>query len=162
MGTHSMAESRILLVEDEALFGVDLAMTLEERGFVVSGPVRCPAVAEAAIIAGDVDLALLDIELGQGLNSFGLARTLQAQCVPYIFVTGHAPSALALPRDLSCRTRMTKPVDVPNLLVLIREALETAAHAFSGTIATAGGGNREEASSAAPSGLEAASAGKMA
>lgn len=161
MGTLSMAGSRILLVENEALFGVDLAMTLEERGFVVTGPIRCPAVAEAAITAGKVDLALLDIELGQGLTSFGVARTLQAHGIPYIFVTGHAPSALALPSDLSCRTRMTKPVDVPILLVLMREALEAADRAQPGESATGSGGKQRVVSAAAPSNSQAVSAGKM-
>lgn len=123
MGTRSIAGSKILLVEDEALFGVDLAMTLEERGFVVSGPVRHTATAKAELAAGRIDLALLDIELGQGLTSFDIARSLQAHGVPYIFVSGHAPSAVELPADLSFFARMTKPVDVPNLLVLMRDAL---------------------------------------
>lgn len=162
MGTLSMAGSRILLVENEALFGVDLAMTLEERGFVVTGPIRCPAVAEAAITGGDVDLALLDIELGQGLTSFGIARALQAHGIPYIFVTGHAPSALALPPDLSCRTRMTKPVDVPNLLVLMREAIEAADRAQLGGRSTGSGRKGGAVSAAAPTGSEAVSAGKTA
>lgn len=126
MGSHGVSGSRILLVEDEFLFGVDLAMTLEERGFVVSGPLRCAATAEAEIAAGRVDLALLDIELGQAQTSFGVARALQGHGVPYIFMTGHAPSALELPADLSCYARMTKPVDVPNLLILMREALRPA------------------------------------
>ena len=129
MESHSIGGSKILLVEDEALFGVDLAMTLEERGFVVSGPLRHTATARAEIAAGRVDLALLDIELGPGLTSFDIARVLQAHGVPYIFVSGHAPSALELPADLSFFARMTKPVDVPSLLVLMRDALGSEATA---------------------------------
>lgn len=143
MESHSIGGSKILLVEDEALFGVDLAMTLEERGFVVSGPLRHMAAAREEIVAGRVDLALLDIELGPGLTSFDIARVLQAHGVPYIFVSGHAPSALELPADLSFFARMTKPVDVPNLLVLMREALESEATVASGTAPTRNGCGQE-------------------
>ncbi|SFH42605.1 Response regulator receiver domain-containing protein [Palleronia marisminoris] len=139
MEGHSIAGSKILLVEDEALFGVDLAMTLEERGFVVSGPLRHMATARAEIAAGRVDLALLDIDLGPGLTSFDIARVLQAHGVPYIFVSGHAPSAVELPADLSSFARMTKPVDVPNLLVLMRDALGSEATVGLGTAPTRNG-----------------------
>ena len=74
-----MSGERLLLVEDEALIGLDLRLTLEERGFVVEGPVRTEAAAMKVLETAEIAMALLDINLGRGRTSFGIARILADQ-----------------------------------------------------------------------------------
>ncbi|HEY2876764.1 MAG TPA: response regulator, partial [Reyranella sp.] len=54
---------RILLAEDEALVGLDLAATIAAAGGTVLGPFVSPADALAALPAGRVDAAVVDLNL---------------------------------------------------------------------------------------------------
>lgn len=81
----------ILLVEDEPLIALDLAITLEDAGAVVIGP--CANVDEAlSIITQKADHptlsgAVLDVDLGDE-TSIPIARELQVQGIPFVFHTG--------------------------------------------------------------------------
>ena len=78
----------ILLVEDNPIFALSVAMELEGAGFLVVGPVVQVAQALRIIEEIAVDAALLDVDLGKEL-SFPVAKVLLAKGVPVAFVTGH-------------------------------------------------------------------------
>jgi CheY-like chemotaxis protein len=84
----------IMIVEDDPLIGLDLAMTLEDEGAVILGPYHSAPSALAALNASDSErlpgAALLDVDLG-GHTSEAVARYLHEAGVPFAFHTAQAP-----------------------------------------------------------------------
>ena len=74
--------SRILLVESNAVIGLDLADELEACGYPVSGPFA-EARALEHLKASTPDLAILDADLRSGI-CVELARELRARGVPML------------------------------------------------------------------------------
>src|SRR5579872_1169501 len=79
---------RVLLVEDEALVAMMMQDVLEDLGCTVFGPHRTIASAVDAAKAETVDLALLDINLGDELV-YPAAEILAARGVRFVFLTGY-------------------------------------------------------------------------
>jgi PAS domain S-box-containing protein len=79
---------RILVVEDEALVAMELADSLTELGFTVIGPFTNLAEAKQALERGEIDAAVLDVNLG-GEPIYPLAAILAARNKPFVFVTGY-------------------------------------------------------------------------
>lgn len=82
--------TRVLVVEDEFVIALDLAQQLEEAGFQVSGPASNEAKALSLIDQEPPDIALLDINLGCGTTSYGIARRLIARHIPFAFLSGYS------------------------------------------------------------------------
>ncbi|MGD0144463.1 MAG: HWE histidine kinase domain-containing protein, partial [Rhizomicrobium sp.] len=82
------ARKQILVVEDEAIIGMLTCDHLTGLGYQVEGPFA--DLTEAIAVAGSrrFDGAVLDVNLG-GNFVFPLARILQEQSVPFVFVTGY-------------------------------------------------------------------------
>ena len=118
-----MSGERLLLVEDEALIGLDLRLTLEERGFVVEGPVRTEAAAMKVLETAEIAMALLDINLGRGRTSFGIARILAERGIPFVFVTGYTNATVDLPPDLAHAPRVLKPLDDHALMEVVQRTV---------------------------------------
>jgi two-component system, response regulator PdtaR len=74
---------RILVAEDEFITGFDLCDTFEEAGYEVEGPHAGISSAMLACQKEKPDLAILDIELTDGL-SYELAQKLLDDNVPVI------------------------------------------------------------------------------
>ena len=81
---------RILLVEDEAIVALAEKRLLEENGYLV---VRAKSGEEAVAVAvseQSVDLVLMDIDLGDGIDGTEAARRiLSRRELPVVFLTGH-------------------------------------------------------------------------
>jgi DNA-binding response OmpR family regulator len=86
---------RVLVLEDEALIALDLQATLAEAGWEVLGPAGTLARAGALAAEARPDVACLDVNIGAE-TSHDLARSLLAQGVPVVFLSGR--DARALPR----------------------------------------------------------------
>ena len=84
---------RIMVVEDEALVAMGISDFLTELGFTIVGPYGNITEATAALENGDVDAAILDINLG-GELVYPLADILFAARVPFIFVTGYGAESV--------------------------------------------------------------------
>ena len=80
--------ARILVAEDEALIGVDLADHFEAFGAQVIGPAATVSEALSLIAGKQVHTALLDFNLADG-EATPLLNTLAARGVPTILYTGH-------------------------------------------------------------------------
>ncbi len=78
---------RILLVEDELLIALSILDSLMAEGAVLEGPCTTLAQANAAAGTCDIDLAVLDIDVG-GEEIFPAARLLRARSIPFVFYTG--------------------------------------------------------------------------
>lgn len=89
-----LAGRRILIVEDEALVAMLIEDIVEELGGAVAGPAAKVAQALAVLEAGEVDAALLDVNLG-GEWSYPVAEALAARGIPYVFITGYGQNGLS-------------------------------------------------------------------
>ena len=84
---HPSASSRVLLVESNAIIGVDLADQLERGGYEVAGPFACAAAAKW-LQSRTPDLAVLDVDLQSG-PCVELARELRQRGVPLLIFSAH-------------------------------------------------------------------------
>jgi CheY-like chemotaxis protein len=132
--------ARILVAEDEALIGIDLADHLEGFGAKVIGPVASVSDAILLIERNGLHAALLDFQLNDG-ETTPLLTMLAARRVPTVVYTGRReipdlsgthPDVTVLQKPLpmhvlvaelfeSCRGAQARPAPSPS-------ALQTAAH----------------------------------
>jgi DNA-binding response OmpR family regulator len=82
---------RVLLIEDEYLVALLLGDMLTDLGHQVIGPIAQLGQALTAAREQDVDLGILDVNLGEG-NSFAVASALRDRGVPIVFSTGYDSS----------------------------------------------------------------------
>jgi DNA-binding response OmpR family regulator len=87
------ASRRVLIVEDEVLIAMVLEDMLDMLGHAVVGTPSTYAEAEAAIVAGGFDLAILDVNLGNE-PVFPLADRLKAVGTAFVFATGSRRDSL--------------------------------------------------------------------
>jgi CheY-like chemotaxis protein len=78
----------VLIVEDEALVALDLALVLRDLGCVVLGPAADSAQALALVRQQRPDAVLLDLGLRDGF-ALALVEALSAADVRYILTTGY-------------------------------------------------------------------------
>lgn len=119
----SEAACSVLVVDDEVVIGLDLAMSLEGAGFEVHGPFTSVDPALDSIRRNRPSFAILDVSLGRGATSEKVAAELTEQGTPFIFLTGYA----SLPHPLTERYEgarcLSKPIDVASIPALVRASL---------------------------------------
>jgi PAS domain S-box-containing protein len=108
----------VLVVEDEALVGMQMRWALEGAGFAVRGPAASVDQALAEIGRALPDAALLDINLG-GALSLPVAEALLARGVPFAFCTGYAAPA-DLPDHLRAVPVLGKPCSPETIVAMAR------------------------------------------
>ena len=109
----------VLVVEDEALVSMVLAMVLRLAGYHVSGPTGSVQRALELAAAERPDVAFLDINLDGGAEGLALARTLHERYgTTCIFLTAQPQQALPA-RDVALGV-ITKPYD-PNGIANVLE-----------------------------------------
>jgi PAS domain S-box-containing protein len=89
----TISGNRVMVVEDEALVAMVVSESLSGLGCTVVGPFSRCEDAMAAIAAGEVDAAILDVNL-DGQMVYPLAELLAAGGVPFIFVTGYGAESI--------------------------------------------------------------------
>ena len=123
-GREGAGARRVLIVEDDAVFRVPLGAALAAEGYTVVAVVSAEA-AETVLDHEAVDVVLTDLGLP---DMDGAALAARHPGIPFVLITGsppdHTPGA---PLPPSVRARLVKPLDVPRLLVVLREAVEAAA-----------------------------------
>ena len=85
---------RVLVVEDESLVAMLVEDMLADLGADVEIAMREPDALKLAR-ERDYALAVLDVNLGDGQRSDGVADTLRARGVPFLFATGYGERGLA-------------------------------------------------------------------
>ncbi len=100
--------NRVMIVEDEALVAMVVAESLTELGYSVIGPYSRASAAMAAIKEDEIDVAILDVNLG-GELVYPLADALAMRDVPFIFVTGYG--AESIDRRFSNVPILQKPIE---------------------------------------------------
>ena len=79
---------RVLVVEDEALILLDVAQSLEDFGVAEVITVSTVDDALVAVASGACDAAVLDVHLGRGGTTYGVAEQLRARGIPYVVTSG--------------------------------------------------------------------------
>ncbi len=116
-----MKPSKILIVEDEALFAMDLGQRLKGKGYVVCETAFRGKKALEIVEREKPDLVLMDINLKGEMSGINVAREISLRFgVPVIFMTGYSDedtkktAMLVQPAGY-----ITKPLNVEELLALI-------------------------------------------
>ena len=104
---------RVLIVEDEYFQAREISVSLCDAGAEVIGPVARAEQIAQLVAARGVDVAMLDINLGDGA-CFLAARSMRESGIPFLFLTGYDVSII--PDDLSEPPRLEKPVDHERLV----------------------------------------------
>lgn len=108
---------RILVVEDDLLIAMDLAMIVEDLGHAVCG--QAADAAEAVELAGRLrpDLVLMDVRLAGGTSGVdAAAEILRRHGVRSLFVSGNVDAALVeRTRPIDPVGHVGKPVDPAKL-----------------------------------------------
>lgn len=112
--------ANILIVEDELLIACEMEAILEDNGYRCVG--IAPDLVSAARHLGEpIDLALVDLNLRDGLTGPQVGKALSHAGVPVIFVTAN-PAQLGAGVAGAVGV-LTKPTDEPTLLAAVRFAL---------------------------------------
>ncbi len=104
----------ILIVEDDPFIALDLQDIFETAGFSVLGPAATVSTAMTYLSGAEVDVALLDYNLGRE-TSLPLAKALDAEEVPFAFLSGQINTVIKKGLTNS-HTIISKPFDVDRLL----------------------------------------------
>lgn len=99
----------VLVVEDSIITAMDLDRLLKRLGHDVCGPTGRVEQAMALIQAQEIDVAILDINLGN-VDSFTIADTLTESGIPFFFLSGYDPQSV-LPRRFAEVPCLGKPFD---------------------------------------------------
>lgn len=115
---------KILLIDDEPAILTSLSRFLRAKGFEVSEATSCTTGVQA--YANSLpDVVVMDYRLGDGdaLALIPLLRSINASA-PLIVLTGYGTIELAVKAvKLGADQFLTKPVELPTLVVLIERAL---------------------------------------
>jgi CheY-like chemotaxis protein len=84
---------RVLVVEDEAAISILIEDMLLDFGTETVGPVGRIEHALKLAQDGDLDLAILDINLA-GQSTYSVADVLRARGIPFVFATGYGTAAI--------------------------------------------------------------------
>ncbi|MFP4432263.1 MAG: PAS domain-containing protein [Spirochaetaceae bacterium] len=87
----SSEKVRILLVEDQTIIALAESKTLRDAGFAVEIVHTGEEALRVAAERDDIDLVLMDIDLGPGMDGTEAAeRILEVRTLPIVFLTSHA------------------------------------------------------------------------
>jgi Response regulator containing CheY-like receiver, AAA-type ATPase, and DNA-binding domains len=97
---------RVLVVEDESLIAMLIEDLIADVGFQVQHMTATVDAALSALAQGDIDLALLDVNLA-GTPSFPVAEKLIERGIPFVFTTGYGQAGV--PGQFSSVPVLQKP-----------------------------------------------------
>ncbi len=110
--------TRVLVVEDDPILGLDLSEQLAEAGFTVVGPAMSAAAGVALVASEGCDVAILDVNLGRE-TSEAVAVALAARGVPFFVLSGY--SSDQHPAAFKGAPLLLKPVRIMQLLAELRQ-----------------------------------------
>jgi len=117
------AATDVLIIEDEPIIAMDLAMLVQECGHRVIGTAASEAEAVALAARHPPGLILADINLGAGGDGVNaVARILQSLAAPVIFVTAY-PERLLTGERVEPAFVITKPFEPLTLAIATYQAV---------------------------------------
>jgi CheY-like chemotaxis protein len=117
-----LAGARVLLVEDEPLIAMHVEDVLLGLGCHIAGVASSTAQALAVIAEAPIDVAVLDINLGNNETSYPIADVLADRQVPFVLLSGYSRTGQRA--EDQCRPWLQKPVDESDLSRALLRALD--------------------------------------
>jgi DNA-binding response OmpR family regulator len=112
-----------LIVEDNPYIALALEEMLIEQGLAIAGVASTIEQALCLAASGQIDLALLDVNIGERKID-PVAETLTQRGKPFIFTTGCGRAGL--PEAFLDRPIVEKPFYIEEILQTLRSALASA------------------------------------
>ena len=109
--------TRVLIVEDDPILGLDLSEQLVDAGYTVVGPAMSAGEGVALVAGEGCDVAILDVNLGRE-TSEAVAVALAARGVPFFVLSGY--SSDQHPAVFKGAPLLVKPVRITQLLAELR------------------------------------------
>ena len=125
MDHSSLIGKRVLIVEDEMLVALMIEDVLVDLGCRTVGPCGSVAKALQAARTEELDLAVLDVNLG-GEMVYPVAEALTERQIPFLFVSGYGDDAI--PSDHGSWKVCAKPFKTRDLEKMLSAVLETPVH----------------------------------
>jgi PAS domain S-box-containing protein len=121
-----MKRTRILLVEDEAILAMSEKMQLEKYGYGVTTVRNGENAVEMIKTSSDIDLVLMDIDLGKGIDGTQTAEIiLEDRDIPIVFLSSHTePAIVERTEKISSYGYVVKNSNITVLDVSIKMALK--------------------------------------
>ena len=112
---------RILIVEDEAVIGLDIASRLERNGYTVVGLAVDDEEALAAINKEKPDLMLMDISLKSSVDGIELVTQIhKTEKIPVVYITSYSdPATIGRSMATSPYGYIIKPFTSQSLLATV-------------------------------------------
>lgn len=117
MAAGMTASKKVLLVEDEPLIAMMLEDFIDMIGHEIAGTADSVAAALPLVEAGGIDVAILDVNLRGGEQSWPVADALANQGIPVIFASGGGDG------DIVERHRRAPRLDKPFTMDSVERAL---------------------------------------
>ena len=115
--------SRVLIIEDEPIIGLDLENLVTELGHTVVGIAATRGEAVAKAVAERPGLVLADIKLGEGGSGIdAVTEILESFDIPVIFITGN-PEMLLTGERLEPTYLIAKPFLPESVQATVGQAL---------------------------------------
>ena len=120
-----MKNIKILIVEDEPLIADDLAFTLADIGYGISGVCMSSKEALKIIDSEEVDLILMDINIEGDMDGISLAEKVNDLFeIPIIYLTSYSDqSTLERAKKTKPLAYLVKPINEKDLLTTIEIAI---------------------------------------
>ena len=115
--------TRVLVVEDEALLALDIAKQLTDAGLDVVGPAVSVAKALRLIAEAGCDVAVLDVNLGSE-TAEPVARDLRARGTPFVVLSGY--SSEQHPPGFHGAPLLSKPARPGDLVAMLLKCIRNA------------------------------------
>ena len=115
-----IAGQRILIVEDDAIIAMVLEEMLLDLGAAVVGPAASVSRGVELASAGDIDVAIVDLNLG-GTRSDPVMAALSAAGTPFVIASGYGESATKHPGASAWRMKPYDPSQIARALTATLE-----------------------------------------
>lgn len=117
----TLADVRILIVEDEPLIAVMIEEFVQELGCQFCQTASTAHAAMKAMETVAPDVVILDVTLAGGAPNFEVADDLAFRDVPFVFCTGHDPDIV--PDRYRNRPFVAKPFSMDEMCAAIARAM---------------------------------------
>lgn len=115
-----LTQGTVLVVIEDAILAFDLQRLLQEVGYRVVGPATTVAEIQRMIQRGDVDCAILDLDIDRR-SPLPVADLLTFANVPFVYLTTGVFGPV--PARHRCRPVVEKPFDRDALLAAVERAM---------------------------------------
>ena len=111
-------QTRIFIVEDEVMIAFEMSDTLEDLGFTVVGPSVHLEDAKIKAREDEIDIAFLDVNLGEGKTSRPVAEILRERGIPFVYITAYDRDQISFVTDNDRVVK--KPISSSKLVSTLR------------------------------------------